>query len=89
MTIPGLSPKTYQLINNLTALFNLDPNFIDMDANQNQNYVIPTVMISEIFDPFIDNIANAENESIKRISSRLEMQIILGAFIGPTERFLD
>jgi len=87
MTIPGLSPKMYQLINNLTALFNLDPNFVDMDSNP--NFVIPTVMISEIFDPFIDNIANAENESIKRISSRLEMQIILGVFIGPTETFLD
>ena len=58
-----------------------------MDTNP--YYVIPTVMISEVFDPFIDNIANAENESIKRISSRLEMQIILGVFIGPTETFLD
>ena len=87
MTIPGLSPKMYQIINNLTALFNLDPNFIDMETNP--NYVIPAVMVSEVFDPFIDNIANAENESIKRISSRLEMQIILGVFIGPTEKFLD
>jgi len=86
MTIPGLSPKTYQIINGITSLFNLDPNYLDMD--ENPNYVVPAIMISDVFEPYIDNIANAEEESIKRICSRLELRITDGIFISPTEELL-
>jgi len=87
MTIPGLSPKTYQIINGITSLFNLDPNYLDMD--ENPNYVIPAIMISDVFEPYIDNIANAEEESIKRICARLELRITDGIFISPTEELLN
>ncbi|RLI63612.1 MAG: hypothetical protein DRO88_09445 [Promethearchaeia archaeon] len=87
MTIPGLSPKTYQIINGITSLFNLDPNYIDME--ENPNYVVPAIMISDVFEPYIDNIANAEEESIKRICNRLELQITDGIFISPTEQLLN
>lgn len=86
MTIPGLSPKTYQIINGITSLFNLDPNYLDMD--ENPNFVVPAIMISDVFEPYIDNIANAEEESIKRICSRLELRITDGIFISPTEDLL-
>ena len=86
MTIPGLSPKTYQIINGITSLFNLDPNYFDMD--ENPNFVVPAIMISDVFEPYIDNIANAEEESIKRICSRLELRITDGIFISPTEDLL-
>ena len=87
MTIPGLSPKTYQIINGITSLFNLDPNYLDMD--ENPNYVVPAIMISDVFEPYIDNIANAEEESIKRICNRLELRIADGIFITPTKELLD
>ena len=87
MTIPGLSPKTYQIINGITSLFNLDPNYLDMD--ENPNYVVPAIMISDVFEPYIDNIANAEEESIKRICARLELRITDGIFISPTEELLN
>ncbi len=86
MTIPGLSPKTYQIINGITSLFNLDPNYLDMD--ENPNYVVPAIMVSDVFEPYIDNIANAEEDSIKRICSRLELRITDGIFISPTEELL-
>ncbi|HEY0090577.1 MAG TPA: hypothetical protein VGB37_17125, partial [Candidatus Lokiarchaeia archaeon] len=37
--IPGMSPKVYQLINNITSLFNLDPNFGQFP--EKENYEIP------------------------------------------------
>ncbi|MHA1584952.1 MAG: hypothetical protein ACTSWL_06830 [Promethearchaeota archaeon] len=87
MEIPGLSPKQYQIINQMTSLFNLDPNFMDLESNP--DYVIPTIMKTDIFEPFIDNIANSESESLKRICSRMELQVIMDLFIGPTEKFLE
>ncbi len=87
MEVPGLSPKTYQLINNITSLFNLDPNFMDMEDNPEN--VIPTIMVSDVFDAYIDQIANSEEEAIKRICQRIELSLNMGIFIGPTEKFID
>ena len=87
MEIPGLSPKTYQIVNNITSLFNLDPNYIDLP--EQKDIVIPAIMNSDIFEPYIDRIANAEEESIKRICERMELRIIDEIFIAPTETFLQ
>ena len=87
MIVPGLSPKTFQIINNITSLFNLDPNFVDMP--ENPRHVIPAIMISDIFEPYIDKIANAEEEAIKRICQRMGLRIMDGIFIAPTEEFLE
>ncbi len=87
MVIPGLSPKIYQIINHITSLFNLDPNFLDSD--ENPDFVIPTIMISDVFEPYIDNIASAEEEAVKRICERMELKVIMNTFIGPTSRFLE
>lgn len=86
MSIPGLSPKMYQIINNITSLFNLDPNYIDLPENPSQ--VIPAIMKSDVFEPYIDQIANAEEEAIKRIGDRLELRIIDDLFLAPTEFFI-
>lgn len=87
MEIPGISPKAYQIINNITSLFNLDPNYIDMPEKPNN--VIPAIMNSDIFEPYIDHIAQTEEESIKRICERMELRIIDDLFIAPTETFLQ
>jgi hypothetical protein len=86
MTIPGLSPKTYQIINNITSLFNLDPNFIEMPEKPDN--VIPAIMNSDVFEPYIDQIAVSEEESIKRICDRLGLRIVDNIFIAPSEEFL-
>lgn len=87
MVVPGISPKQFQIINQITSLFNLDPNFMDMESNP--NWVVPTIMTSDVFDPYITNIANTEEESIKRICQRMEMDVIMEIFIGPSERFIE
>jgi hypothetical protein len=85
-SIPGLSPKIYQIVNNITSLFNLEPNYLDMD--ENPDYVIPAIMVADIFEPYIDKIANAEEEAIKKICNRMELKVIDQIFIGPTEQFI-
>lgn len=87
MTVPGISPKQFQVLNQITSLFNLDPNFLDMESNP--NWVIPTIMISDVFDPYISNIASNEEESIKRICQRMEFDVIMDLFIGPSEIFIE
>ena len=50
--IPGLSPKIYQIINNITSLYNLDPNFGEFP--EKKNYEIPIfVEIANIFTEII------------------------------------
>jgi hypothetical protein len=87
MEIPGISPKAYQIINTITSLFNLDPNYVDLPGSPDT--VVPAIMISDVFDAFIDNIAQSEEEAIKRICERMELQLIDEIFIGPTEFFLE
>ncbi len=87
MTIPGLSPKMYQLLNQITSLFNLEPNYLDMP--EDENVVIPGIMKSDVFEPYIKRIANAEEEALNRIVQRLELRIVHDLFVCPTKRFLD
>jgi len=86
MTLPGLSPKIYQIINNITSLFNLEPNFMDMPEDTSN--VIPAIMKADVFEPFIDKIANAEEEAVKRLVERMDLRLIYDIFIGPTPEFL-
>ena len=63
--IPGVSPKVYQIINNITSLYNLDPNFGDFP--EKENYEVPIILKNEVFVPYIDSIANSESEAIGQI----------------------
>ncbi|MBY8981517.1 MAG: hypothetical protein KGD57_01090, partial [Candidatus Lokiarchaeota archaeon] len=85
--IPGISPKVYQIINNITSLFNLDPNYGAFP--ERENYEIPLILKNEVFLPYIDSIANAEIESIEKIAQRMGLRVIDGIFLGPEEKFVD
>jgi hypothetical protein len=75
------------MINEITSLFNLDPNYIEMPEDNNID--IPVILQENIFESFIDQIANAEESAINRILERLELRLIEGIFIGPSKRFLE
>lgn len=47
--IPGISPKIYQIINNITSLYNLDPNYGVFP--EKENHEIPMILSNEIFAP--------------------------------------
>ena len=81
--IPGMSPKVYQIINNVTSLFNLDPNFGDFP--EKKPYEIPIILKNDIFSPYIDSIANAEEEAIESIAERIGLRIIDGIFLAPQQ----
>ena len=85
--IPGMSPKVYQIINNITSLFNLDPNFGEFP--EREKYEIPLILKNDVFLPYIDSIANAEEEAIESISERIGLRIIDGIFVGPQQEFVD
>jgi len=85
--IPGISPKVYKIINNITSLFNLDPNFGEFPERENQE--LPMILKSEVFEPYIDSIANAEEEAIEKISERFGLRIIDGIFLAPREDLVD
>ncbi|MFO8019384.1 MAG: hypothetical protein R6U96_12175 [Promethearchaeia archaeon] len=85
--IPGVSPKVYKIINNITSLFNLDPNYGIFP--EREEYEIPMILKSEIFEPFIQSIANAEEEAISAVAERMGLRIIDGIFLAPTENFVD
>lgn len=86
-SIPGISPKVYKIINEITSLFNLDPNYIEMPEDQNTD--IPVILKESVFESFIDQIANAEENAISRILERIEFRVIDELFIGPTKRFIE
>ncbi|MFX1443098.1 MAG: hypothetical protein ACFFHV_06765 [Promethearchaeota archaeon] len=79
--IPGISPRVYQIINNITSLYNLDPNFGSFP--EKENYEIPMILTNEVFLPYIDSIANAEEESIETIAERIGLHILEGIFLAP------
>lgn len=84
--IPGITPKVYQIMNNIISLFNLDPNYghyPEMD-----NYELPLVQKQDIFLPYIDSISHEEEESIEKISERFGLQLIDIIFITPKEEFI-
>jgi hypothetical protein len=85
--IPGISPKVYNIINNVTSLFNVDPNFGEFPERENQE--LPMILKSEVFDPYIDSIANAEEVAIEQISERFGLRIIDGIFLAPREDLVD
>ncbi|MBY9006180.1 MAG: hypothetical protein KGD63_05435 [Candidatus Lokiarchaeota archaeon] len=85
--IPGISPKVYQIINNITSLFNLDPNYGPFP--ERENYEIPLILKNEVFLPYIDSIANTEEESIENIAERIGLRVVDGIFLGPDEKFVD
>ena len=85
--IPGISPKVYQLINNITSLYNLDPNFGDFPERENQE--LPMILKADIFNPYIDSTANAEEEAIEQISERIGLRIIDEIFLAPRENLIE
>lgn len=85
--IPGLSPKVYQIINNITSLYNLDPNFGEFP--EKENYELPMVLKNEIFSPYIDSIANPEDEAIESIAERIGLRILDGIFLSPQKESVD
>jgi hypothetical protein len=86
-SIPGISPKVYQIINNITSFFNLDPNYGPFP--ERDNYELPMILKKEVFLPYIDSIANAEEDAIGAISERIGLRVIDGIFLAPQERFVD
>jgi len=85
--IPGISPKIYQIINNITSLFNLDPSFGVFPERPDRE--IPMILKSEVFLPYIDSIANAEEESIENLAERIGMRLIDDLFLAPKEEFVS
>ncbi|MHA1913845.1 MAG: hypothetical protein ACW986_00555 [Promethearchaeota archaeon] len=85
--IPGISPKVYQIINNITSLYNLDPNFGTFP--EKDNYEIPMILKNDVFLPYIDSIANPEEEAINNIAERIGLRIIDGIFLSPQEDFVE
>ena len=85
--IPGISPKVYQIINNITSLFNLDPNFGQFP--EKENYEIPMILKKDIFLPYIDSIANAEEEAVESLIERIGLRVIDGIFLAPREDFIN
>jgi len=85
--IPGISPKVYQIINNITSLYNLDPNFGEFP--ERENHEIPMILKNDVFLPYIESIANAEEEAIERIAERIGLRLIDGIFLGPQEDFVN
>ena len=85
--IPGMTPKVYQIINNITSFFNLDPNYGEYPERENQE--LPMILKNDVFLPFIDSIANAEEEAIEKVAERIGLRIIDGIFLAPKHEFVD
>ncbi len=85
--IPGISPKVYQITNNITSLYNLDPNFGEYP--EKENYEIPMILKNDIFLPYVDSIANPEEEAIEKIAERVGLRLLDGIFLAPQEDFVD
>ena len=85
--IPGVSPKVYQIINNITSLYNLEPNFGEYP--EKENYEIPMILKNDIFLPYVDSIANPEEEAIEKIAERVGLRLLDGIFLAPQEDFVD
>jgi hypothetical protein len=85
--IPGISPKIYQIINNITSLYNLDPNFIEFP--ERENHEIPIILKNDVFLPYIDSIANPEEEAIEKVAERIGLRLVDEIFLAPQEDFVD
>ena len=85
--IPGMSPKIYQIINNITSLYNLDPNFGEFP--ERKNYELPMILKINVFLPYIDSIANPEEEALEKVAERIGLREIDGIFLAPQEDFVQ
>ncbi|TFG15144.1 MAG: hypothetical protein EU531_08580 [Promethearchaeota archaeon] len=85
--IPGISPKVYQIINNITSLFNLDPNFGEYPERESAE--LPMILKSEVFLPYVDSIANAEEESIDALAERIGLRQLNEIFLAPNHDFVE
>jgi hypothetical protein len=85
--IPGMSPKLYQIINNITSIYNLDPNFGEFP--ERKNYELPMILKANVFLPYIDSIANSEEEAIEKIAERIGLRELDGIFLAPQENFVE
>ncbi|MFX1525907.1 MAG: hypothetical protein ACFFCC_20550, partial [Promethearchaeota archaeon] len=85
--IPGMSPKIYQIINNITSLYNLDPNFGEFP--ERENYELPMILKNDVFLPYIDSVANAEEEAAEKVAERIGLRLIDEIFLAPQEDFVD
>jgi len=85
--IPGISPKVYQIINNITSLFNLDPNFGEYPERENAE--LPMILKSEVFLPYVDSIANVEEESIDVLAERIGLRQLNDIFLAPNHDFVE
>jgi hypothetical protein len=84
----GISPHLYKIINAVTSLFNLDPNYLDDPDNPQEE--IPAILVDDVFEPFVDSIASKERENIDILCESLELRTLLEKrFICPTRKFLD
>lgn len=85
--IPGMSPMVYQIVNNITSLYNLDPSYGEYP--ERENYELPLILKNDVFLPYIDSIANAEEDAIENIAERIGLRIIDGIFLAPRDDFVD
>ncbi|MFX1487595.1 MAG: hypothetical protein ACFFBI_00485 [Promethearchaeota archaeon] len=85
--IPGMSPKVYQIINNITSLYNLDPNFGEFP--ERENYELPMILKNDVFLPYIDSVANAEEDAAEKVAERIGLRLIDEIFLAPQEDFVD
>ena len=84
--IPGISPKIYQIVNNITSLYNLDPSYGGFP--ERENHEIPMILSNDVFTPYIDSIANAEEEAVEKLAERIGLRVIDGIFLAPQESFI-
>lgn len=85
--IPGMPPKIYQIINNITSLLNLDPNYGPLP--EKVGYEIPMILKNEVFEAYIDSIAKTEQDAVENIADRIGLRIIDDLFLAPQDSFID
>jgi hypothetical protein len=83
---PAITTILYKLINEITSLFNLDPNYLESPTDATID--IPVVLKDEVFLPFIDSIANKELTNLHQILKRMELEMIHEIFIGPSNNLI-
>ena len=47
------------------------------------------ILKTEVFNPYIDSIANAEEEAINQIAERIGLRVIDEIFLAPKEDLVD
>ncbi len=86
-SIPGMTPNVYKIINNITSLFNLDPNYGTYPEKENQE--IPMILKNEVLLPFIDSIANAEEQALDNVAERIGLRVMDGIFLAPQDELIN